>query len=148
MHPFPCLIKTSYGVLASEYHRWCLELEKVAEKKKRSLSDERGFYNCPSINSKPPLCSDTDRPYPPCSDQWLRVVLDEAHNIKSRTTKSAKACYAIESERRWCLTGTPIQNRLEDLHSLLHFLRLEPWGDISYFRSFITVPFSNKVSVD
>lgn len=35
-------------------------------------------------------------------------------------------------------------SRLEDLYSLLHFLRLEPWGNYSFFRSFVTVPFEKK----
>ncbi|KAG8950664.1 DNA helicase rad5 [Tulasnella sp. 424] len=74
---------------------------------------------------------------------WLRVVLDEAHYIKSRHTKTAKACYALRARRRWCLTGTPIVNRLEDLHSLLHFLRDEPWSDFAFFKSSITAPFLN-----
>ncbi|KAG8979771.1 DNA helicase rad5, partial [Tulasnella sp. 427] len=74
---------------------------------------------------------------------WLRVVLDEAHYIKSRHTKTAKACYALHARRRWCLTGTPIVNRLEDLHSLLHFLRDEPWSDFAFFKSSITTPFLN-----
>lgn len=56
---------------------------------------------------------------------WFRVILDEAHSIKSRSTRAAKSCYAITAKRRWCLTGTPIVNRLEDLYSLLHFIRCE-----------------------
>ncbi|KZO93169.1 hypothetical protein CALVIDRAFT_486163 [Calocera viscosa TUFC12733] len=73
--------------------------------------------------------------------EWKRVVLDEAHNIKSRLTKAAKACYALKSRTKWCLTGTPIINRLEDLHSLLQFLDFQPWANFSVFRSFITAPF-------
>jgi DNA repair protein RAD5 len=37
--------------------------------------------------------------------EFFRVVLDEAHTIKSRNTKTAKACYALRAERRWALTG-------------------------------------------
>ncbi|KAG8923262.1 DNA helicase rad5 [Tulasnella sp. 418] len=76
--------------------------------------------------------------------EWLRVVLDEAHFIKSRHTKTAKSCYALRARRRWCLTGTPIVNRLEDLHSLLHFLKDEPWADFAFFKSCITTPFLNQ----
>lgn len=35
-------------------------------------------------------------------------------------------------------------SRLEDLYSLLHFLRLEPWGNFSFFKTFITTPFEKK----
>ncbi|KAG0091640.1 DNA helicase rad5, partial [Podila epicladia] len=75
---------------------------------------------------------------------FQRVVLDEAHQIKSRLTKTAKACYAINSTRRWVVTGTPIQNKLEDLFSLVHFLRAEPWSNFSFWRTFITIPFESK----
>lgn len=60
--------------------------------------------------------------------KWRRIILDEAHMIKGRTTKWARAAYMLEAERRWCVTGTPIQNHVNDLFSLLHFLRVEPWS--------------------
>ncbi|KAF8204424.1 DNA repair protein RAD5 [Mycena galopus ATCC 62051] len=73
--------------------------------------------------------------------EWLRVVLDEAHSCKSRSSKTAKAVYALSARRRWAVTGTPIVNKLEDLFSLLKFLDFAPWADFSFFRSFITLPF-------
>lgn len=75
---------------------------------------------------------------------FFRVILDEAHTIKNRQSKTAKACYEISATHRWVLTGTPIVNRLEDLFSLVRFLRVEPWNNFSFWRTFITVPFESK----
>jgi DNA repair protein RAD5 len=55
---------------------------------------------------------------------WRRVVLDEAHAIKSHTSQAAGAAFALRAQRRWLLTGTPIQNSVSELFSLLHFLRV------------------------
>jgi DNA repair protein RAD5 len=76
--------------------------------------------------------------------KYFRVILDEAHHIKNRQSKTAKACYEIDAEHRWALTGTPIVNRLEDLFSLVRFLRVEPWSNFSFWKTFITVPFESK----
>lgn len=76
--------------------------------------------------------------------KYFRVILDEAHHIKNRQSKTAKACYEIAAEHRWVLTGTPIVNRLEDLFSLVRFLRVEPWSNFSFWKTFITVPFESK----
>ncbi|KAK1758998.1 SNF2 family N-terminal domain-containing protein [Echria macrotheca] len=65
---------------------------------------------------------------------WHRVVLDEAHVIQNRSSKRFQAVYALQARHRWCLTGTPIQNRLEDLGSLVEFLRVDPFDNPAAFR--------------
>lgn len=60
-----------------------------------------------------------------------RVILDEAHCIKTRTTMTAKACFELKAKYRWCLTGTPLQNRIGEFFSLIRFLDIQPFA--SYF---------------
>ncbi|WVQ61960.1 uncharacterized protein L199_000093 [Kwoniella botswanensis] len=72
--------------------------------------------------------------------KWLRVVVDEAQNIKNRNTKAAKAAVALKAKYRWCLTGTPIQNSVEELFSLFKFLRARPLDDWEDFRDRIIKP--------
>ncbi|GAV26900.1 hypothetical protein PMKS-000361 [Pichia membranifaciens] len=82
------------------------------------------------------------------SIKFLRIILDEGHNIRNRTTKTAKAVYNLRSDRRWILTGTPIINRLEDLFSLVHFLDLKPWSYHSLWKQCISLPFDTGKEVD
>jgi SNF2 family DNA or RNA helicase len=45
---------------------------------------------------------------------WYRVVLDEAQAIKNNSARTSLACQNLKSVYRWCLTGTPLLNRLEE----------------------------------
>ncbi|KAI4177589.1 MAG: hypothetical protein LQ346_007645, partial [Caloplaca aetnensis] len=73
---------------------------------------------------------------------WYRVILDEAHTIKNRNAKATQACCALRAEYRWCLTGTPMQNNLDELQSLIKFLRIKPYNDLAVWRDQITRPMS------
>ncbi|KAJ4843600.1 DNA repair protein rad5a [Turnera subulata] len=75
------------------------------------------------------------------SVHWSRVVLDEAHTIKSLKSQSSTAAAALVADRRWCLTGTPIQNKLEDIYSLLRFLKVEPWESWAWWNKLVQKPF-------
>ncbi|XP_014559860.1 hypothetical protein COCVIDRAFT_23799 [Bipolaris victoriae FI3] len=68
---------------------------------------------------------------------WFRIVLDEAHKIRNQNTKMFKSIQELLAHRRWCLTGTPIQNRLEDLGSLVAFLCLTELERMPTFRNTI-----------
>jgi hypothetical protein len=59
---------------------------------------------------------------------WRRVVLDEAHAIKNLASATARAVLALTAERRWCLSGTPLQNRAGELNALVRFLRVDPFA--------------------
>eukprot|EP01046_Picozoa_sp_COSAG06_P024748 COSAG06_NODE_2037_length_7766_cov_218.251989_4_plen_1365_part_00 len=59
---------------------------------------------------------------------WGRIILDEAHKIKGRTTNVAKAIYSLRASYRWCLSGTPLQNNVGELYGLVKFLKMDPWA--------------------
>jgi len=50
------------------------------------------------------------------------VILDEAHHIKNMKSKRFRAIKKLQPRRRWALTGTPIQNKIEDLASIFEFV--------------------------
>lgn len=74
---------------------------------------------------------------------WFRIVLDEAHMIREQTTRQSKAICSLSAQRRWAVTGTPVQNRLDDLGALIKFLRINPFDDKGGFTQFILSPFKN-----
>ncbi|KAG5665836.1 hypothetical protein KAF25_009961 [Fusarium avenaceum] len=109
----PDLVITSYGVVLSEFSSLA------------ARNGDKSFHN--GLFSL----------------KFFRIIIDEAHHIKNRSSKTAKACYEISASHRWALTGTPIVNKLEDLFSLVRFLGVEPWNNFSFWRTFITVPFES-----
>lgn len=71
---------------------------------------------------------------------WLRVVLDEGHIIRNPSAHQSKAVLGLQSERRWILSGTPIQNSLKDLYMLLSFLKLKPFDVKEWWNRIIQRP--------
>lgn len=61
------------------------------------------------------------------------LIIVAAHWIRNSNTKQFKAARDLEAKRRWCVTGTPIQNSLDDLLSLLKFLHLRPFCQPAVF---------------
>ena len=65
---------------------------------------------------------------------WERIVLDEAHSIKNHKSVTAMAVCRLRARCRWALTGTPIQNELLDMYSLLRFLRCSPFDEYKLWK--------------
>ncbi|WP_109471936.1 DEAD/DEAH box helicase [Ornithinimicrobium cavernae] len=67
--------------------------------------------------------------------QWARVVLDEAQAIKNARSRAARAVRRMRADHRVALTGTPVENRLAELWSLMDFLNPGILGTPELFRS-------------
>ncbi|RSL69376.1 hypothetical protein CEP53_002228 [Fusarium sp. AF-6] len=76
---------------------------------------------------------------------WYRVVLDEAHIIRRPTTTFYRACHSLHANSRWCLTGTPIQNKLTDIGTLFSFIRANPFNNPSVFRRHIELAYEDTM---
>ncbi|KZV69422.1 hypothetical protein PENSPDRAFT_676105 [Peniophora sp. CONT] len=61
--------------------------------------------------------------------KWYRVILDEAHMVRNRSTNASKTVALVRSKYRWMLTGTPVINSLADIYGLLRFGKFRPWND-------------------
>jgi SNF2 family DNA or RNA helicase len=116
------VVLTTYGLLTSELKRklaWEDHLKLVPDARP-SLAEE-----CPVLGER---------------SHFQRVILDEAQNIKNRSAKSALAACRIHSDYRWALTGTPMQNNVEEMFSLIKFCRIRPYSDWQRFSQDISRP--------
>src|SRR2546430_1458597 len=71
---------------------------------------------------------------------WARVVCDEAQNIKNHATKQARAVRTLPAAARIALTGTPVENRLSELWSIMDFTNPGLLGPAERFRERYAVP--------
>ncbi len=71
---------------------------------------------------------------------WRRVVLDEAQNIKNPAAKQSQAVRSLPVSRRIVLTGTPLENRLSELWSIMDFCNPGFLGSLHEFRTRFSVP--------
>ncbi|WP_437759879.1 SNF2-related protein [Sorangium sp. So ce1389] len=71
---------------------------------------------------------------------WAAVVLDEAQNIKNAASRTAAAACALRAPHRFALTGTPVENRLAELWSILEFANPGLLGPLEAFRRAYAVP--------
>ncbi|XP_023757117.1 DNA repair protein RAD16 [Lactuca sativa] len=112
---------------------------------KEDLSDDEGDYKKKSnknkkrqkkekfetlVPSESPSCSGYKSVMKSIlhSVKWDRLILDEAHYIKDRRCNTTRAVFALESSYKWALSGTPLQNRVGELYSLVRFLQITPYS--------------------
>ncbi len=75
-----------------------------------------------------------------CGYDWQRVVLDEAQAIKNSLSQTAKAARRLRAAHRVALTGTPVENRLAELWSIMDFLNPGMLGSSELFRTRYAIP--------
>ncbi len=79
---------------------------------------------------------------------WHRVALDEAQNIKNPAAKQSAAVRGLRAVHRLALTGTPVENRLSELWSIVEFLNPGYLGSAADFRRRFAVPIERHRDTD
>lgn len=74
------------------------------------------------------------------SIQWHGIILDEAQNIKNPAAKQTQAARVLKANFRFALTGTPVENRLMELWSIMQFLNPGYLGTRESFRREFAIP--------
>lgn len=82
------------------------------------------------------------------NSNWLRVILDEAHCIKNQKTLASKVCCILKAEHRWCVSGTIVNNSLDDVYGIMKFLAHEPWCLPPFWKAAITKPMTTAPDGD
>lgn len=78
------------------------------------------------------------------ANQWHYLILDEAQRIKNSRSQAASALKSLQSRHRLCLSGTPIENHLGELWSLMDFVSPGLLGQEAQFREFYRLPIEKR----
>lgn len=126
-------ISLNYDVVICTYGAVTQEFKVLSEQlKARTHPHER---NLSLLRRKKPLFD----------IKWNRVVLDEAHTIKNRLSQISIAVSHLKARYRLALSGTPMQNSLEELYPLLRFLKIDPYDDFSHFKRIVPPKNASRV---
>ncbi|KAJ3023474.1 hypothetical protein HKX48_002901 [Thoreauomyces humboldtii] len=135
------VVLTSYAILSNEWPQPPKKKRKfagVVDRQEQQDQADAEFEQNLAEAEDPAVLRRTAGPL--FKKRWRRVILDEAHIVKNKNTRGAKACCNLLATYRWCLSGTPIQNNVGELYSLLKFLDISPFCDWDYFRKQVIVP--------
>ena len=131
-------VLVSYNTLAIEYKKhWPTYISEATTKLLPPLPSVKAINSLKKQNEywSPFFCDDS---------KFYRTLLDEGQNIKNKNTQAAKACCSVNSVYRWILSGTPIQNNMDELYSLIRYLRIAPYNREEKFNRDIGYAFSRN----
>ncbi|VVB02957.1 unnamed protein product [Arabis nemorensis] len=75
---------------------------------------------------------------------WWRICLDEAQMVESNAAAATEMALRLYTKHRWCITGTPIQRKLDDLFGLLRFLKADPFDVSRWWIEVIRDPYERR----
>ncbi|KAL2931938.1 Helicase-like transcription factor CHR28 [Bienertia sinuspersici] len=149
------VVLTTYSIVSMEVPRQPVVLKSGNDGRKAEVEDSSIQFNrkrkhstSDNRRSKKEMdnVSGKSVAHPLAKVGWFRVVLDEAQSIKNHRTRVAQACWGLRAKRRWCLSGTPIQNAVDDLYSYFRFLKYDPYSVYSSFCSMVKIPITKTPS--
>ncbi len=118
---------------------WATEVGKFAPQLKLKVLRTRDDLDIEEVNNVLDILVLNYAQLRVCGDElnkirWLTVILDEGQQIKNPDSKAAKCARELDAENRLVLTGTPIENRLMDMWSLMAFAMPGVLGTRAYFK--------------